>query len=175
MGWKTFKEKFKIGHTVQITEKGLCIGSIYVHDLVVIDMETGRIKPNRTFDDFLPRNYPDLYNTLDKEILDAINAKDSFERSIPVYTYDGAEILEKFCEEFGWPNITHDGCLMYENTYFTTRKAAIEKAIKENKAGVEIVSTTLKNKRKEVEDYEGYLEEHRENIRKLQLKLIAES
>lgn len=39
MGIKKLKEKYKIEHTVCRTEKGICIGSPYIHDIIVISNE----------------------------------------------------------------------------------------------------------------------------------------
>lgn len=57
---------------------------------------------------------------------DLLASDDIFEASIPVYTWNGAEIIERYCEETGWPNVTHDGDLMYENQYSTDRSTVIE-------------------------------------------------
>lgn len=128
MGWKALKDKFGIGHLVCVTEKGICIGSGYVTDLVVVHLDTGMVKENLAFQGFLEREYPALSAASPAEILELINAADSFSVSIPVYTYEGSQILEKYCEEPGWPNVTHDGCLMYENTFFASKDAAIAAA-----------------------------------------------
>lgn len=128
MGWKALKDKFRIRHIVSVTEKGVCIGSGYVLDLAVIEVGTGAIKENLAFPGFISNEYPSLSAASPAEILELINAPDSFEGSIPVYTYEGSQILEKYCEAPGWPNVTHDGCLMYENNFFDNRAAAVAAA-----------------------------------------------
>lgn len=125
MGWKTLKERFEIKHLVQVTERGICIGSPYVHDILVVDMKTGVAAPSSIFNDFMKDACPLLGQATARETLAAIEATDQFAASIPVYTYDGAEIIEKLCEEPGWPNVTHDGCMMYENTFSTDRAQVI--------------------------------------------------
>jgi len=42
MGWKNIKEHYRINHYVQVTEQGICIGSPYIHNIIVI----GRIRRN---------------------------------------------------------------------------------------------------------------------------------
>lgn len=128
MGWKALKDKFAIGHLVCVTERGICIGSSYVHDLATINPETGVVEENSTFSGFLDNNYPALRSASAQEILQLVNAPDSFKANIPVYTYEDSQILEKYCEMPGWPNVTHDGCLMYENTFFANKEEAIAKA-----------------------------------------------
>ena len=121
MGWKALKEHFGIKHIVQTTEKGVCIGTGYVHDLAVIDPLTGKVSENPTFRHFLKETYPSLLEASAEEIVRLLGTQDSFSSSIPVYTYRGGEIIEKQCETPGWPNVTHDGCVMYENMYSTDR------------------------------------------------------
>lgn len=125
MGWKNIKEKFGIHHNVQVREKGICIGSDFVSDLASIDKVTGKVEENQTFAGFLRDNYPALQKAAPEELVWLIAAPDTFTASIPVFTYDGAEILEKMCEEPGYPNVTHDGCMMYENTFSTDKSKVV--------------------------------------------------
>lgn len=126
MGWKAIKDAYGIErHIVCVGDKGICIGSAVVHDLVVIDPSTGVLAENRTFSGFLRRNYPGLAAASPEQLLSLIQQDDTFSSSIPVYTYHDGEIVEKRCEVAGWPNVTHDGDLMYENTYSTDRGVVI--------------------------------------------------
>lgn len=126
MGWKTLKDAYGIDkHIVCVTSKGICIGSGYVHDLVTIDTVTGRLRENEAFLGFIRQYYPALVQATPAEILAHIQAEDTFAAAIPVFTYEGATIVEKRCETPGWPNTTHDGALMYENTYSTGREVVI--------------------------------------------------
>lgn len=124
MGWKTLKQHFGIEHIVQVTEKGsICIGSGYIHNLVEIDPKTGKVHGD---DGFLRQRYPELLVTAPAEIVKLIEAQDVFGASVPVFTYRESEIIEKRCEEPGWPNVTHDGCVMYENTFSTDKAKVIQ-------------------------------------------------
>ncbi len=49
MGWKNVKDLYGIKHTVQMTEKGICIGSAYVHDLIVIGLDGVLKKRDESF------------------------------------------------------------------------------------------------------------------------------
>lgn len=127
MGWKTLKQHFGIEHIVQVTEKGsIYIGSGYIHDLVVIDPKTGEVRENQTHAGFLRQHYPEILATPPAEIVKLIEAQDVFDASVPVFTYRESEIIEKRCEEPGWPNVTHDGCVMYENTFSTDKAKVIQ-------------------------------------------------
>ena len=65
-----------------------------------------------------------------------IDEPDTFARNLPVFTIDRWAVKEELCEEYGWPNTTHSGAIMYENTYFRTRAEAYAYLLKETKAGV---------------------------------------
>ncbi len=155
MGWKKFKEQYKIQDNVQINEKGLCIGSGYVPDLVVVNLKTGLIKENSTFSGFLKENYPQLLSVSPEEILKVLDSKDSFSNSLPVFTYDGSKIVEEKTEEYGYPNCTHEGNIQYENTYFKTRKEAVEKAKVNNAAGLSLIERAINDTQKQLEKYQA--------------------
>jgi hypothetical protein len=137
MGWKSVRDHYRIGHIVQVVGDDLLIGSGYVSDLVRITPE-GRIVENRIF-----RREGDLGRYVDEMeadrplLLDLMARKDGFERSIPVYGWSGSTIVEDACEEFGWPNVTHSGWLMYDNTFFLDREDAIRRAILSARSRIE--------------------------------------
>ena len=133
MGWKNVKRHYRIGHFVQVTDKGICIGSPYIHNLIVIGMD-GAIKKraSSTCNDELVRYQREMDADLAK-LKDLVESEDEFSESITVYTFDGGEIIEKLCEEPGWPNVTHDGDMMYENT-FSTDKSKVIRWAKNNAA-----------------------------------------
>lgn len=65
-----------------------------------------------------------------------IDEPDTFARNLPVFTIDRWAVKAELCEEYGWPNTTNSGAIMYENTYFRTRAEAYAYLLKETKAGV---------------------------------------
>ena len=60
-------------------------------------------------------------------------------KSLPVYTYEGGEIIEHKCEAYGWPNLTDDGQVMYNNKFSSDRNEVVRWA-KENAEGRGITS-----------------------------------
>jgi hypothetical protein len=125
MGWKNIKERFGIEHHVQVTATGVCIGSGYISELVTIDSATGAVKANEAYGSFLKEHYPALLEAAPDELVRLIAEPDTFSAAIVVYTYDGAEIVEKTCDKPGWPNVTHDGCMMYENSFSTDKSVVV--------------------------------------------------
>lgn len=145
MGWKKFKEYFKIEHIVHIKNNELCIGSSYIPALVSINMDTGVLTENNNFKGFVKQKYPELFQSNSQEILDLIKQLDVFDKKISVYTYNKSEIIEDFAEAYGYPNITYSGILQYDNTFFKTKKEAIEAACKNNQAHIDCVTAFIKD------------------------------
>lgn len=93
--------------------------------------------------DFLASYYPELDQTSPAQLLELIQAEDKFSASIPVFTYRGADNIEKHCEVPGWPNVTHDGELMHENMFSTDRSQVVELAKTDAKTKVEMHKQVL--------------------------------
>ena len=159
MGVKSLKERFGISHIVQATKDGACIGSGYVSDLVTIDRVTGKMTENATFSGFLRQHYPALIEASPDEIVRLLSAQDEFAADIPVFTYEGAKIIEKRCEKPGWPNVTHDGDVMYDNTYSTDKQTVVRWAKRNAKAGISIIARSIT-------DTEKRLAEQRDDLAK---------
>jgi hypothetical protein len=122
MGWKSIKEKYNIVHTVAVyPDEGICIGSDYVHNIIVIGFD-GRVKSkwtgwsnNPKLDTYYARICEDERSG---ELKRLCQCQDTFGPVFPVYTYRDGRIIKKWCEAYGWPNVTTDGSVMYENTFF---------------------------------------------------------
>lgn len=63
------------------------------------------------------------------KIGEIIEKDDVIENPITVFTCENGKIIERHTDKLGWPNVTHDGFMMWDNTYFTTRLEAIEYGI----------------------------------------------
>lgn len=152
MGWKTFKKHFEIEHLVTVHDETIYIGSPYVSDLVRVNMKTGVCTENSTFSNFLDENYPKLKQASPEEVIKTILKKDKFNDSLKVYTYKDGLIVEKLCEERGYPNVTHDGYLMYENTFSDTREGAAKMMLRDAVAGVRLLSSTISSLEKDIRE-----------------------
>lgn len=138
MGWKSVKEAYNIKHDVQVTKDGICIGSPYIHNIIVISQDGKIIKePGRwgSSDKNIIRYLAEMKVDMQR-LRFLINMKDEFTRSIPVYTYEDGTIIQCFCEEAGWPNVTHDGRMQYENTFSVDREKVVEWAIADAQARI---------------------------------------
>lgn len=167
MGWKRVKEHYGIRHIVCVTEAGICIGSGYVHNLITITPD-GSIK--RLFS--LGRGEPFdgwvAAMEADRETLLRLMAEpDEFSASRTVYTFDyDGNIIAKTCETPGWPNVTHDGDLMYNNTFSTNRKKVVRWARRNILAGAERARWAARESERD-------LARHRERLKALQRALAT--
>lgn len=168
MGVKKIKEHYRIEHIVQKRADNVLIGSAYVSDLLTVSSE-GRIVERSsigTRNDDLQRYVREI-EADPAQFAALLAAEDVFEKSVKAYTWDGAEIVEVLCEEFGWPNVTHDGRLMYENTFFLSRKKAAAAAKRDAASGVLSWRRELARAEKRLAEARRYLEEGVADLAKL--------
>lgn len=144
MGWKTLKERYNIEHIVQLRADSICIGSSLIYDLIKVNPKTGKLRLNESFYSKSKDEYPALVNASPEDILDALNASDMFSSDLVVYSYDDSGVTEHLCEEYGYPNVTHDGHLMFENRFTTDRTQAIKWAMKDALAGVKTLGRQVR-------------------------------
>lgn len=164
MGWKNFKEHFKIKQYVFLERGHLHVGSGYINNLLKVNLETGELTD---WQNFMNENYPEIAKASKEEILKLINTPDVFTKHITVYTYNGANIIEKVCEEFGWPHVTHDGEQMFENTFFKTKKEAVAEARSSIKSSIEYTKEQVEDIQKDLEKRLIKLRENQTLLRQL--------
>lgn len=175
MGWKNVKEYYRIDHQVEITDEGLCIGSAYVHAIIVISLDGAIVKEDdRTLNEKLMRYQAEMKADPAK-LRDLITSPDSFTASIPVYTYRGAEIIEKCCAQLGWPNVTHDGQMMYENTFFAQKEEALDAARRNCEASIMLRRMEISDQHKRMAKSTARLEELLDNAKTLGLSVPVDA
>lgn len=179
MGWKNVKEAYKIGHNVCVTDEGICIGSGYIHNIITIGMD-GKIKRRDVgYNDDLRRYLVEM-DADPVNLRQLIESKDTFEKSITVYTYnedpcnqDGG-IIEKQCEELGWPNVTHDGKMMYENTFSVDRQTVVRWAKHNADLWIKSLKQNIADLGKSIAEHEATLLKVTANREALELDVPAE-
>ena len=134
MGFKAIKQHYDIGYIVAIYNEEkyggdcICIGSGFVHGLIAINIETGKVfysslvtpGENSEIGQLAARIKADEKNGVLRALIDE---PDTFARNLPVFTTENWAVKAEQCEEYGWPNTTHTGRIMYENTYFRTSRS----------------------------------------------------
>jgi len=105
-----------------------------------------------------------------EEIISLLEKQDTFTHSIAVYTYDGSNIIEKQCENPGWPNVTHDGLVMYDNTFSTNKEEVVSWAKRSAKLGVKCTLERIKDVEEKLRTLRVQLDEYKSDQLKLDAK-----
>lgn len=162
MGWKNVKNHYRIEHFVHLRDGNLCVGSAYIPDIIVVRPDGTLLKESGSaYADI--RRYQSEIEADPATFERLMQEPDQFTASTPVYSFVDGQVLTLQCEEPGWPNVTHDGQLMYDNRYFIDRAKCIEKAIAEYDAGASMArrdiasaEAELRSSRNELTQFEGY-------------------
>jgi len=113
---------------VQKDGKNIIIGNGMVSDFITI-LEDGSVKGNWMVGDGNSR-YCAWFDILTKmpqeEIKELITSKDIIDGDIfVVWTATNGKLVKKECLAYGYPNITLDGYLQYDNTFFKEKRHAL--------------------------------------------------
>lgn len=142
----------------------IAVGSALCHDLITVNKKTLKLKyaldtwhegRSSIKHDELIFIWDKLQNLINSgEINNIIEGQDKILNPLPIFTVRNGRVVKSFTDKYGWPNVTIDGDLMYENTWFKTELEAINYGIKEYKAGMNMVQRTIDEKRKELKEFE---------------------
>jgi hypothetical protein len=131
MGWKNVKNHYDINnHTVHVVDNKICIGSSLCSQIIVIDGNGQFVKRLQSLNNEDLVRYQRQMNADMDMLHKLIQEEDQFDEAITVYTHSNGVVLEKKCEQLGHLNVTHDGCLMYDNRFSTDIDEVIEWAKK---------------------------------------------
>lgn len=173
MGWKNVKDHYKIKHIVSVTEKGICIGSPLVPELIIIDPEGVLCTLYDGANKDLVRYQTEMMADPER-LRTLVQAPDTFSRSVPVYTYEGGTIIKTVCEEPGWPNATHDGRLMYDNTFSTDKNQVIKWAQKNLSVSIRVAATQIQDYHEKIKCWQANLDRYSLDLRRLEAEFPAE-
>ena len=169
MAWKNIKDHYRIGHIVQIRDGLIGIGSSYVFDLIRVTFD-GKVSWGNlgaSSNDDLARYYAEMTADLGK-VKELIDSPDTFTTSLPVWTYDESEIQEKQCEAYGYPNITHDGQLMYVNSFSAERDEVVKWAKRNAACSVKSYKRLVKEAEARLAETQQWLTEAQTHHAKLE-------
>lgn len=102
------------------------------------------------------------------ELREIIDGDDILENPLPVFTVSGGKLISTFTDEYGWPNTTIDGTMMYDNTHFKTKRKAIEYGIREAKASIEICNRQLVDAEEKVTYFKARIQKYKDELVHLQ-------
>lgn len=163
------------GYYPNDNDEYIAMGSAYCHKLISVDKKTLSIsyaldysgrsaligKENKTLL-FIWDKFQELIDS--GQIHDIINGNDEIENPLTVWTFEDGKLVETFTDKYGWPNTTYDGKTMFENTYFKTRKEAIEKGLIEYKAGVSLTQSMVNESEERLTKQKALLEKYKNYV-----------
>lgn len=153
MGWKTIKEHFGIKHFVHVAFGVVYIGSEYLPNLIQIHPDGSVVQDSLTGNDSPWSHYLTALREAEAsgELRKLYEAEDQFSVSLPIFTYEDANIIELKCEAYGWPNLTHDGRPQYRNYFSADRNQVIAWAKEMAKIRKERADEDFDSARKELD------------------------
>jgi len=162
------------GYTISNQEEYISVGSSLCHDLISVDKKTLKIKyaldtfgkgrkaiQNEKLEFIWDKLHELVTNGKIKEI---IEKDDVIKNPLPVFTYSVNGIVETYTDEYGYPNVTISGEIMYANTYFKTKKEAAKAAIEEFSAGVELANRRIKDIETDLQKQKDWLRKDTESV-----------
>lgn len=138
MGWKSIRDHYGLNDvhgTIKIEDGRVHIGSGYMGSILILNPD-GSVheKRDRLYESI--GRFADAVSADPETFREMFRRQDTFERAITVYTWSDDRILERQCEELGWPNVTHDGAMMADNRYSADRDEVIRWALQDASSGV---------------------------------------
>jgi len=120
----------------------IAVGSPLCHDLIKVYKTTKKMsyaldtwrngRESLIGKDELLEIWDKLQDLIDTGGMDDImNGEDVIENPLPVFTAENGDLIETVTDAYGWPNSTKEGWVMYDNTFFKTKREALEHGIKE--------------------------------------------
>lgn len=169
------------GYAVHFRDGKVCVGSPMCSELITVDSKTMKIK--YALDTFREgrksissEELEFIWDTLMEliktgELKTIIENDDPIDGMFPVYCCEDGKIEKKYADVFGWPHSTHDGTLMYENTFFKTEREAIEDGIKDMIAAVEMETRHMAQKAEELHEAKQGLQKYTDYLNNLKALL----
>lgn len=154
----------------------VCVASPMCHDLISYDpskkvlryaldtFREGRMSLENKSDGELLAIYDKLDAMIKSgEIEEIITGSDDTFGMFPVFEGNHGEVIEEMTDKIEWPNTTHTGKMIYENTHFATFEEAAKRAL--SKAGY-----AIENRFDYIESLSEKLKLATEEIRSLKIK-----
>ena len=123
MGWKTFKEKFKINdHIVSLDGNQIAIHDMDLFTVATINVNTGEI--TEILEGEIDQ-YEELLSASKSDLIEAAQCNDVFEKSVKLYSYYKKEIVEHQCENPLTSKVTHAGDLIIDGVHHRSKEGAL--------------------------------------------------
>ena len=181
---RLLKELLKTQYIIADYDSYIGIGSPRCHNLISIDKTTFKLKYALDYNntDTINKNSPmfDIWNKLEELIsnntmIDIINGNDELDIKLPVfYMNTEGNIIESYTDEYGYPNTTHDGKLMYDNYFFKTKREAIIDSLERYKIRVNTFLDNIAQYERDLKINKEKLKTSRDIITNLEIELTTD-
>ena len=139
MGWKLLKDVYDIKHIVQVVydkqdkQNNIYIGLPYISDLIILSEDGTIIKEYTGYNNGNFVRYMKEFKEDEEKLRRVIQTPDVFDESLNKTAY----IVDYDCNikeclyqgDIGYPNVTNEGELMYDNTAYDTYDKAYKSAL----------------------------------------------
>lgn len=165
---RALKKRLETRAVVHISGGKICFGSVWAPNLVTYEIDTREIRHPLGLDPEWSALVDKLKLLADsKEIDDYVNGEDELEVRLPVYSCSNGMIHDHFTDEYGWPNVTSYGVLMYDNTFFKTRAEAKLHGLREVRAGIKLAMRSAEDKWKEIAETMREIKDYQNELMQL--------
>ena len=160
------KELLKCNYTVADHGKYIGVGSSLCHDLIKLDKKTMKVsyaldtwrQGKECLKDKDSTLLLDIWNKLEElvesgEIKTILEEDDTIENPLPVYYEQDGEVIKTYCTEYGWPNTTIEGRLMYANDHFKNPVDAAKNGLRDAGLGVKNYKELIVERMKDVDKF----------------------
>lgn len=149
-------------YIVSNNDEYIAVGSPLCHDLIKVNKKTkemtfaldtwkkGKSSLGNSELLFIAEKLEELI--ANNEIQKIIDEDDIIEKPLTVYSFSDFEIVESITDEYGWPNTTISGQVMYNNVWFKTKEEAQKKAISETDAWIKYLNEEIEKAEKIIID-----------------------
>jgi len=95
-----------------------------------------------------------------------ISKNDIIKNAKPVWYEKNGIIIKSYCAHYGWPNTTHDGYMMYNESHFKTKREALDKAIGKINRQIKRLDSTIEEKINSLSEERRKRAIHKTNLNK---------
>lgn len=154
----------------------ICIGNDFVSDLISVDKKTLQIQyaldGRNGRESLLGKSCSSLlfiWDTLRHliytgEMKDIIEGGDVLENPLAVFTCKNGLLIYATTDDYGYPNVTADGILMHDNSYFKTKSKALESGIRDRQSGIDMSEQLLKEREEELQKIKDRIDSYKKDI-----------
>lgn len=176
---RELKKHLGTTRTIHAKDNLICVASLYVHNLVTLNVETGYLAyalGGRPKDVELEKIYQGLKSLTKEQREYYWDGADDIENPITIhYADDEGNLKTTITDSLDFPSVTDDGVLIYTNTHFKTKKELLDYEINNTKLDIDWLYGNVSEKYKAWTESRKLLSDHKRKLCKLELSLIDSS